>query len=402
MLVKVKKTALGYTIDSDKISETLPDHEFWAESEDRKVLFLDFQEAHLEIRQELDAAYGRVLNSGWFILGQEVQAFEREFAAYCEAEHCIGVGNGLEALHLILRGYGIGPGDEVIVPANTYIATWLAVSYAGATPVPVEPNVCTYNLDPTLIESAISSATKAIIVVHLYGQPADMDPINTIAARHGLKVIEDAAQAHGARYKGRRVGGLSDAACFSFYPGKNLGAFGDGGAIVTNDTELADGLRVLRNYGSRVKYHNEVKGFNSRLDELQAALLRVKLSMLDTWNDRRRAAAARYLDGLVNSELGLPFVSDWAEPVSHLFVVRHPQRDDLQERLRQSGIGTMIHYPIPPHLQPAYADLGYSVGTFVITEAIHREVLSLPIGSHLNEAQQNWIVKTIRYFIENI
>lgn len=365
--------------------------------ENRKVPFLDFQEAHLEIRQELDAAYDRVLNSGWFILGKEVEAFEREFAAYCEAEHCVGVGNGLEALHLILRAYGIGPGDEVIVPANTYIATWLAVSYAGARPVPVEPDARTYNIDPALIEAAITPATKAILPVHLYGQPAEMDPINAIAARHGLKVIEDAAQAHGARYRGRRVGGLGDAAGFSFYPGKNLGALGDGGAVVTNDVELADRVRVLRNYGSRVKYHNEVKGFNSRLDEIQAALLRAKLPVLDDWNARRREVAARYRDELAGSELGLPFVPEWAEPVWHLFVVRHPRRDELQQRLQQAGIGTMIHYPIPPHLQPAYAELGFGVGAFPITETIHREVVSLPMGPQLTGAQQGRVLAAVNF-----
>ena len=356
------------------------------------VPFLDLGAAYLELKDDLDAAYHRVMDSGWFILGKEVEAFEREFAAYCEAAHCVGVGNGLEALHLILRAYGIGPGDEVIVPANTYIATWLAVSYAGATPIPVEPDARTYNLDPALIEAAITPATRAILPVHLYGQPADMDPIKALASRYGLKVIEDAAQAHGARYHGRRVGGLGDAAGFSFYPGKNLGALGDGGAVVTNDADLAERVRVLRNYGSRVKYHNEVKGFNSRLDELQAALLRVKLPVLDAWNERRRAAAARYLDGLAGSELGLPYVPKWAEPVWHLFVVRHPQRDALQQRLQQAGIGTMIHYPIPPHLQPAYAELGYSAGAFPISEAIHREVLSLPMGPQLTAAQQGRVL----------
>ena len=371
-----------------------------AQWDDRKTPFLDFQETHLEIGQELDAAYDRVLNSGWFILGQEVEAFEREFAAYCEAEHCVGVGNGLEALHLILRAYGIGPGDEVIVPANTYIATWLAVSYAGAKPVPVEPDARTYNLDPALLEAAITPATRAILPVHLYGQPADLDPINALAARHGLKVIEDAAQAHGAWYKGRRVGGLGDAAGFSFYPGKNLGALGDGGAVVTHDADLAERVRMLRNYGSRVKYHNAVKGFNSRLDEVQAALLRVKLRRLDAWNARRRVAAARYLDGLAGSELGLPFVPDWAEPVWHRFVVRHPQRDALQQRLQQAGIGTMIHYPIPPHLQPAYAELGFGVGAFPITEAMHREVLSLPMGPQLTAMEQARVVAAIQSALE--
>jgi len=361
------------------------------------IPFLDLHAAYLELRAELDAAAQRVLASGWYILGAEVEAFEREFAAYCEVEHCVGVGNGLEALHLILRAYGIGPGDEVIVPANTYIATWLAVSYAGAKPVPVEPDARTYNVDPALIEAAITPATKAILPVHLYGQPAEMDPINAVAARYGLKVIEDAAQAHGARYRGRRVGGLGDAAGFSFYPGKNLGALGDGGAVVTKDAELAERVRVLRNYGSRVKYHNEVKGFNSRLDELQAALLRVKLPVLDEWNQRRRDAAARYLDGLAGSELGLPFAPEWAEPVWHLFVVRHPQRDELQRRLQQAGIGTMIHYPVPPHLQPAYAEWGYGAGAFPITEAIHREVLSLPMGPQLTVAQELRVIEVLSF-----
>ena len=362
-----------------------------------RIAFLDLHAAYLELKDDLDAAYHRVMDSGWFILGKEVEAFEREFAAYCEAAHCVGVGNGLEALHLILRAYGIGPGDEVIVPANTYIATWLAVSYAGATPIPVEPDARTYNLDPALIEAAITPATRAILPVHLYGQPADMDPIKALASRYGLKVIEDAAQAHGARYHGRRVGGLGDAAGFSFYPGKNLGALGDGGAVVTNDADLAERVRVLRNYGSRVKYHNEVKGFNSRLDELQAALLRVKLPVLDEWNERRRAAAARYLDGLAGSELGLPYVPKWAEPVWHLFVVRHPQRDALQQRLQQAGIGTMIHYPIPPHLQPAYAELGYGAGAFPISEAIHREVLSLPMGPQLTAVQWGRVMEVLSF-----
>ena len=353
------------------------------ERQETSVPFLNLKTPHIELRQQLEGAFDRVLNSGWFVLGKEVEAFEHEFADYCEAEHCVGVGNGLDALHLILRAYGIGPGDEVIVPANTYIATWLAVSYAGATPVPVEPDGRTYNIDPSLVEAAITPQTKAIIPVHLYGQPADMDTINAIAARHGLKVIEDAAQAHGARYRGRRVGGLGDAAGFSFYPGKNLGALGDGGAVVTNDAGLAEKMRILRNYGSQMKYHNEVKGFNSRLDELQAAFLRVNLCHLDEWNARRQQAANDYLTQLTDEELTLPFVPDWAEPVWHLFVVRHPQRLALQMRLQLAGIGTMIHYPIPPHLQPAYAELGFSEGAYPLTEAIHREVLSLPMGPHL-------------------
>ena len=284
----------------------------------------------------------------------------------------------------------------MIVPANTYIATWLAISYTGAKPVPVEPEERTYNLNPKLIEAAITPQTKAIIPVHLYGLAADMDPINAIAARNGLKVIEDAAQAHGARYQGRRVGGLGDAAGFSFYPGKNLGALGDGGAVVTNDGELAEIVRWLRNYGSRVKYHNEVKGFNSRLDELQAALLRVKLRHLDKWNARRQQLADVYLAQLADANLSLPFVPDRAVPVWHVFAVRHPQRDTLQHCLQQAGIGTMIHYPIPPHLQPAYAELAFGVGAFPVTEAIHREILSLPISPHLSREQQARVIHTLR------
>jgi dTDP-4-amino-4,6-dideoxygalactose transaminase len=349
------------------------------------IPFLDLREVYDELKEQLDSAYARVMRSGWYILGSEVEAFEQEFAVYCDAAHCVGVGNGLEALHLILRGYDIGPGDEVIVPANTYIATWLAITYVGAKPVPVEPDARTCNLDPGLIVAAITPRTRAILPVHLYGQPADMDPIMAIAAQYGLKVIEDAAQAHGARYRGRRVGSLGDAAAFSFYPSKNLGALGDGGAVVTNDVELAKRVRVLRNYGSRVKYHNEIKGFNSRLDELQAALLRVKLSVLDTWNQKRQLAAHIYLEQLNGTDLTLPWAPKWVEPVWHLYVVRCRHRDELQRRLLQMGISTMIHYPIPPHLQPAYKELGYGAGAFPITEVIHREVLSLPMGPHLGD-----------------
>ena len=352
------------------------------------IPFLDLKSPYLELKEELDAAYRRVMESGWYILGKEVEAFESEFATYCEAKHCIGVANGLDALHLIVRAYGIGTGDEVIVPSNTYIATWLAVTHAGATPVPVEPDIRTYNIDPAKIEQAITAKTKAIMVVHLYGQPADMDPINEIAAQYGLKVIEDSAQAHGARYNGRRAGTLGDASGFSFYPGKNLGALGDGGAVTTNDSALAERIKVLRNYGSQIKYHNEIIGLNSRLDELQAALLRVKLTKLDEWNERRRIVAKNYLRELSDQKkLVLPYVPDWADPVWHLFVVRHAQRDALQKSLSDVGIGTMIHYPIPPHLQEAYSELGYNEGTFPIAEQIHKELLSLPMGPHIVEKQ---------------
>ena len=350
------------------------------------IPFLDLKTPHEELREELQEAFTQVLESGWFIQGTQLEAFEREYAAFCGTKHCIGVGNGLDALHLILRAYEIGVGDEVIVPSNTYIATWLAASYAGATPVPIEPDERTYNINPALIEAAITPKTKAIMAVHLYGQPADMDAINTIALKYNLKVIEDAAQAQGAGYKGKLAGNLGDAAGHSFYPGKNLGALGDGGAITTNDDELADKLKVLRNYGSRVKYFNEVKGFNSRLDEMQAAFLRVKLRKLTEWNARRKHIAVYYQENLDANNLVLPFVPDWADPVWHLFVVRSKNRDLLQQHLNDSSIGTVIHYPIPPHLQSAYAELNYIHGSFPIAEIIHEQVLSLPIGPHLGLA----------------
>lgn len=360
------------------------------------IPFLDLRSPHDELREELRAAFERVLDSGWYIQGNELKQFEKEFADYCQADHCIGVGNGLDALHLILRAYDIGEGDEVIVPSNTYIATWLAASYAGATPIPVEPDERTYNIDPARIEAAITSHTKAIIAVHLYGQPADMDTINAIARKHNLKVIEDAAQAHGARYKGKRVGSLGDAAGFSFYPGKNLGAIGDGGAVTTNDAELAGKIRMLGNYGSSIKYNNEVKGYNSRLDELQAAFLREKLKKLDEWNARRKVIASEYLSRLKDFKIVLPFVPEWADPVWHLFVVRSMQRESLQTYLQQQGIGTMIHYPIPPHLQLAYSELGYKQGDFPVAEAIHSEVLSLPMGPHLNAASLSTVIAVLK------
>lgn len=352
-----------------------------------QIPFLDLKAAQLELRPELEQAFDRVLNSGWYILGNEVKHFEQEFADYCEVEHCIVVGNGLEALHLILRAYGIGEGDEVIVPSNTYIATWLAASYAGAAPVPVEPDGGTYNIDPMRIESAITPKTKAIIAVHLYGQPADMDAINAIAKKHNLKVVEDAAQAHGARYKGRRAGSLGDAAGFSFYPGKNLGALGDGGAVTTNDADLADKVRVLGNYGSRVKYYNEVKGFNSRLDELQAAFLREKLKQLDEWNERRAKVAKIYLDCLAGKSVGLPAIPDECSPAWHVFAIRHARRDQLQLNLSKAGIGTLVHYPIPPHLQAAYQAFGWVKGSFPIAEQMANELLSLPMGPHASVNQ---------------
>lgn len=360
------------------------------------IPFLDLKAPHVELHEEISAAIERVVSSGWYILGPEVEAFEAEYADYCSARHAIGVANGLDALHLALLAMDVGPGDEVIVPSNTYIATWLAVSHCGASPVPVEPIEGTYNIDPALIETAITPRTKAILPVHLYGQPADLDPILAVARKHDLRVLEDAAQAHGARYKGRRIGAHGDAVAWSFYPGKNLGALGDGGAVTTNDPAIADRIRVLRNYGSRVKYVNEVRGYNSRLDPLQAAVLRVKLRHLDEWNNRRKAVAAQYLERLFNTELILPQVPEWAEPAWHLFVVRHRQRDTLQRQLTEAGIGTLIHYPIPPHRQQAYIDAGFAVDAFPLASRIADEVLSLPIGPQLRAEQASAAISALR------
>ena len=365
------------------------------------IPFLDLKAPHVELREEINDAIARVVDSGWYILGPEVDAFEAEYAAYCQAGHCIGLANGLDALHLALRAMDVGPGDEVIVPSNTYIATWLAVSQCGATPVPVEPDDRTYNIDPSLIEAAITPRTKVILPVHLYGQPADLDPILAIARKHGLRVLEDGAQAHGARYKGQRIGAHGDAVAWSFYPGKNLGALGDGGAVTTNDPELADRIRVLRNYGSRVKYVNEVQGYNSRLDPIQAAALRVKLAHLDEWNARRSALARQYLDGLVDSGLTLPKVPEWAEPVWHLFVVRHPQRDALQQRLNEAGVGNLIHYPIPPHKQQAYVEAGFGVDSFPLASRMADEVLSLPIGPHQTTEQAGAVIAAVRGAVQS-
>lgn len=359
------------------------------------IPFLDLHGAYIELKEELDAAYQRVMASGFYVLSPEVDSFEKDFAAYCEAAHCIGVASGLDALHLALRACDIGAGDEVIVPSHTFIATWLSVSQTGATPVPVEPIEATFNIDPNRIEAAITPRTRAVIPVHLYGQPVDLDPILAVARRHDLKVIEDAAQAHGARYKGQRIGAHGDAVAWSFYPGKNLGAFGDGGAITTNNADLAERIRMLRNYGSREKYVNDEQGFNSRLDPLQAAFLGVKLRHLDAWNERRRAVAADYLEGLAGTDLILPQVPEWAEPVWHLFVVRHSKRDAIQQRLQQAGIGSLIHYPIAPHQQQCYAG---SVTTEDCPVATHlaNEVLSLPMGPHLVTASVTQVIHAIK------
>lgn len=361
-----------------------------------RVPFLDLQGIVSASREELIEAATRVIDSGWFVLGQEVSRFERAFADYCATDRCVGVANGLDALTLALRAMGIGAGDEVIVPANTYIATWLAVSHLGAKPVPVEPDAQTYNIDSALIEAAITARTRAILPVHLYGQSADLDPIRAIAARHGLQVLEDGAQAQGARYRGVRVGAGQSLVAWSFYPGKNLGALGDGGAVTCGDEALAERVSTLRNYGSRTKYHNEVIGYNSRLDEIHAAFLQVKLARLDAENGRRRAIAERYLVGMKDVGITLPFAPEWAEPVWHLFVIRHPQRNAFAKALADEGVGTVIHYPVPPHLQPAYAELDYAEGEFPITEAIHREVLSLPMGPNMTDDAVDYVIDTVR------
>ena len=361
-----------------------------------KVPFLDLGAAYRELKPEIDAAVARVLESGWYILGPEVEAFESEWAAYCGAKHAVGLGNGFDALTLALRALDIGSGDEVIVPSNTYIATWLAVTEVGATPVPVESNPQTYNIDPARIEAAITPRTRALLPVHLYGQPADMNPILEIARRHDLRVVEDGAQAHGARYKGRRIGAHGDIVCWSFYPGKNLGALGDAGAITTNDPELAQRIAVLRNYGSNRKYVNDKQGVNSRLDPIQAAVLRVKLAHLDTWTERRRAIASVYSENLLDTDLVLPQVPDWAEPVWHIYVIRHREREALQAKLSAQNIGTLIHYPIPPHMQEAYSNLAMPPEAFPFARDLATEVLSLPMGPHLSLEEAKKTVAVLR------
>jgi len=361
----------------------------------KHVSFLDLLQINLRHKQEINLVINNVLESGRYILGEQVIAFEKEFAAFCRAKHCIGVGNGLEALHLILRAMDIKPGEEVIVPANTYIATWLAVTQTGAIPVPVDPVEQTYNIDAKKIKSVITPKTRAILAVHLYGQPADMKAINTIASQYGLYVIEDAAQAHGAKYYGDFAGALSDAAGFSFYPGKNLGALGDAGAVVTNNDTLADKIRILRNYGSRIKYSNEIQGVNSRLDEIQAAILRVKLRFLDKDNKLRQQLALYYYNHIKNDQIIMPFVPKNMEPVWHLFVVRHSERDALQIKLKKLGVETLIHYPIPPHLTDAYKTLNIPRGSFPVTEKTASEIISLPIGPHLTEKELEYVCQAI-------
>ncbi len=361
------------------------------------IKFLDMNPMHDKIKKEILKSIEKVYDSNWYILGEEVEKFEEEFAKYCSTKYCIGVGNGLDALHLILRGYNIGKGDEVIIPANTYIATALAVSYAGATPILVEVNEKTYNIDYSLIEKAITNKTKAIIVVHLYGQPCDMDNINKIAKKYNLKVIEDNAQAQGALYKGKKTGSLSDAAGISFYPGKNLGALGDAGCITTNDKILADKVRSLRNYGSSKKYYNDYKGFNSRLDEIQAGILRVKLKYLDEWNQERKDIAKIYMEN-IDSEIILPYVLEDTSPVWHQFVIRSQKRDELQEYLKQNGIDTMIHYPVPIFKQKAYSEMKFLEKDFNITSDICDTILSLPIYPYIDKEDIKYICNVINKF----
>jgi dTDP-3-amino-3,4,6-trideoxy-alpha-D-glucose transaminase len=363
------------------------------------VAFLDPSATYRELQADLDAAYRRVMDSGTYVLGEEVDAFEAEFAAFCGAPHAVGVGNGLDALVIALRAAGVGPGDEVIVPAHTFIATWLAVARTGATIVPAEVDPDTLNLAPSAVEAAITPCTRALVPVHLYGHPADMDALDALAWQRELVVIEDAAQAHGARYRGRMAGMLGDAGCFSFYPGKNLGAFGDGGALTCAEPALAAAARSLRNYGSSAKYVHDELGDNSRLDPLQAAFLRVKLGRLAAWNARRAEIAGTYLrelDGV--DELVLPAVRDDVEPAWHLFCVRHPRRDALQAHLAERGITTLVHYPQPPHLTGAFAHLGIGSGAFPVSEAAGATLLSLPIGPHLDDDAVARVVEAVRAF----
>ena len=360
------------------------------------VDFLSLKRLNEEIESEINRGVNEVVESGWYIRGAKVELFEHSFATYCGTQYCIGVGNGLDALELILRGYDIGPGDEVIVPSNTYIATWLAVSKVGAIPVPVEPTINTFNIDGRHIESALTRNTKAIIAVHLYGLPADMDMINEIAKNRNIKVIEDAAQAHGAVYMGKRDGSLGDAAGFSFYPTKNLGCLGDGGAVVTSDMMLAKRIRYLANYGSSERYVNDEKGMNSRLDEIQAAILLVKLNKLDQWNALRQSIADRYSAKIDSRLVQLPLkpVIQHSSHVWHQYVIKYPRREVLMKRLADNGVGTLIHYPIPPHKQSAYSK-DFANKSFQISERIHSEVISLPICHYLMNEEIDYVCKKV-------
>lgn len=363
-----------------------------------RIPFVSFVPMEKELDQELRAAFERVYTNSWYIAGKEDEAFEKAFAEFCNVKYCVGTGNGLDALMLGLKAVGIKEGDEVIVPSNTYIATALAVTYVGANPVFVEPDIKTFNINPELIEEKITEKTKAIVPVHLYGQPCDMDPIMEIAQRHNLYVIEDCAQAHGATYKGQKIGTFGDVSGFSFYPGKNLGALGDAGAIITNREEIADKVRVLGNYGSDYKYHHIYQGNNSRLDEMQAAFLAVKLPHLERMNEERRKIAGKYMEGIKNPKVILPFVPEYANPVWHIFGIRCKRRNELEKFLNDAGIGTNKHYPIPMHLQECYKNLGFKKGDFPVAEKISETELSIPIFYGMTDEQVSYVIEWINRF----
>ena len=363
-----------------------------------KIPFVSFKPLEKELDSDLRAAFERVYKRSWYIEGEEDEAFESAFARYCDSKYCVGVGNGLDALFLSLKALGIQQGDEVIVPSNTYIATALAVTYVGATPVFVEPDIKTFNIDPTKIEAAITEKTKVIMPVHLYGQACDMDPIMEIAKKHNLFVVEDCAQAHGAKYKGKIIGSFGDAAGFSFYPGKNLGALGDAGAVVTNSEEVAKKIRALGNYGSDYKYHHIMQGNNSRLDELQAAFLAAKLPYLDKINEERRNIANKYLEGINNPEIILPFTPVYSTPVWHIFGIRCKRRVELEEHLHNAGISTNKHYPIPMHLQDCYKELEYKEGDFPIAEEISATELSIPMYYGMTDEEIQYVIDKVNDF----
>lgn len=363
-----------------------------------RIPFVSFLPMEKELDQELRNAFERVYTNSWYIAGKEDEVFEKAFAEFCDVKYCVGTGNGLDALMLALKAIGIKTGDEVIVPSNTYIATALAVTYVGAKPVLVEPDISTFNINPELIEEKITEKTKAIIPVHLYGQPCDMTPIIGIAKKYNLCIIEDCAQAHGAKYKGRVIGSFGDVAGFSFYPGKNLGALGDAGAIVTNCKELADKVRALGNYGSDYKYHHIYQGNNSRLDEIQAAFLSAKLPILNKMNEERRRIAKLYSEGINNPLVKIPYVPEYAEPVWHIYGIRCDRRDELEAYLNKQGIGTNKHYPTPLHLQECYQDLGFKEGDFPIAEKISTTELSIPIFYGMTDEQVSYVIDCINKF----
>lgn len=364
----------------------------------KNVPFVDLQSDYRELKPEIDLAIHSVLDTSAYILGKAVSAFEADFAEFCRVDHAVGVNSGYSAIEVALRANGIGPGDEVITQANTFIATILPILNVGARPVLVDIDPDNYNLDPDQVAAAVTPVTRAIVAVHLYGHPTDMDPILDIAQQHNLLVIEDAAQAHGATYRGRRTGGLGHAAAFSFYPTKNLGAFGDGGAVTTNDPAVAEKIRVMRDVGQPVKYMHDVHGFNFRLDSIQAAVLGVKLTRLDAWNANRRRLAQRYNELLAGLPVITPAAAPWAEHVYHVYVIRVSRRDALQQHLSENGVGTAMHYPIPNHLQKSLKHLGYSQGDFPLTERYAGEILSLPMFPAMTEAQQDRVVEAIRRF----